>query len=102
MAGADRVSAHPDAGGVCTGFRPEPPPPDREIQSASTRMACKFHAPMSHPRTLPRWAIAGCLTVGVLATAHAEKADRFKPITIQADQTGQVDLQKQVATFNGN
>ena len=34
--------------------------------------------------------------------AHAEKADRFKPITIQADTTGQLDLQKQVAVFSGN
>ena len=34
--------------------------------------------------------------------AHAEKADRFKPITIQADSTGQLDLQKQVAVFSGN
>jgi lipopolysaccharide export system protein LptA len=43
-----------------------------------------------------------CFLSAAFASAHAEKADRFKPITIQADQTGQVDLQKQVATFSGN
>ena len=40
--------------------------------------------------------------LALAAPAHAEKADRFKPITIQADSTGQLDLQKQVAVFSGN
>jgi len=51
-----------------------------------------------HPRPLLAAIAAACLA----ATAQAERADRFKPITIQADQSGQVDLQKQVAVFSGN
>lgn len=51
-----------------------------------------------HPRPLIAAFAAACLA----ATAQAERADRFKPITIQADQSGQVDLQKQVAVFSGN
>jgi lipopolysaccharide export system protein LptA len=34
--------------------------------------------------------------------AHAERADRLKPLTIQADQDGQIDLQRQVIVFSGN
>lgn len=34
--------------------------------------------------------------------ALAEKADRSKPMTIEADQPGSVDLQRQVVSFNGN
>jgi lipopolysaccharide export system protein LptA len=34
--------------------------------------------------------------------AQAERADRLKPLTIQADQDGQIDLQKQVIVFSGN
>lgn len=33
---------------------------------------------------------------------RAEKADRSKPMTIEADQPGSVDLQRQVVIFNGN
>jgi len=34
--------------------------------------------------------------------AQAEKADRGKPLTIEADQPGTLDLIKQVIVFNGN
>jgi len=63
-------------------------------------MVCKFHAFMSH--TLPPLCIAAALVVGFAMPAQAEKADRLKPITIQADSTGQLDLQKQVAVVSGN
>jgi lipopolysaccharide export system protein LptA len=36
------------------------------------------------------------------APAWAEKADRTKPMSIEADQPGTVDLQRQVVIFNGN
>lgn len=36
------------------------------------------------------------------AWAHAEKADRSKPMTVEADKPGTVDLQRQVVQFNGN
>lgn len=42
--------------------------------------------------------------LAALATlpAWAEKADRGKPLTIEADQPGTLDLIKQVVVFNGN
>jgi len=40
--------------------------------------------------------------LGVAGPASAEKADRTKPVNIEADQPGTVDLLKQVVVFNGN
>ena len=60
-------------------------------------MACKFCAAMkSH------LAFALVLFATALPGAHAEKADRSKPLTIEADQPGTLDLAKQVVVFNGN
>ena len=42
------------------------------------------------------------LAAAAVAPAHAERADRLKPATIESDQGGQADLQKQVVVFNGN
>jgi lipopolysaccharide export system protein LptA len=51
-------------------------------------------------------AFAGVLAaaVGLAATApaHAERADRTKPMVVEADRPGTVDLQRQVVVFNGN
>ena len=44
-------------------------------------------------------ALALTLAVG---PARAERADRSKPLTIEADQPGTLDLIKQVVVFNGN
>ena len=60
------------------------------------RMVCKFCAAMK-----PSHALALCL-FAALPAAHAEKADRGKPLTIEADQPGTLDLVKQVVVFNGN
>ena len=60
-------------------------------------MACKFCAAMNPHRFLSL-----LLCAAALAPAQAEKADRSKPLTIEADQPGTVDLQKQVVVFNGN
>lgn len=47
-----------------------------------------------------RWlALAAALAS---ASALAERADRNKPMSIEADQPGSVDLQRQVVIFNGN
>jgi lipopolysaccharide export system protein LptA len=69
-------------------------------------MACKFHAaivPPFLPPALHRLTLCAvtllCLSA---APAQAEKADRSKPMTIEADQPGSVDLQRQVVVFNGN
>jgi lipopolysaccharide export system protein LptA len=42
------------------------------------------------------------LLVAAAPAAHAEKADRTKPLTIEADQPGTLDMVKQVVVFNGN
>lgn len=61
-------------------------------------MACKFHASMTH---LAHPALTLLLALAALS-AHAERADRLKPLNVEADQSGRVDLQNQVVTFTGN
>jgi lipopolysaccharide export system protein LptA len=62
-------------------------------------MVCKICAAMTK-RLAPLLVLATAL----LATppAGAEKADRAKPLTIEADQPGTLDLIKQVIVFSGN
>jgi lipopolysaccharide export system protein LptA len=48
--------------------------------------------------TLALLAALGAAAPGV----HAEKADRTKPLTIEADKPGTLDMVKQVVVFNGN
>lgn len=62
-------------------------------------MACKFHASMKNRR---QTFIAASLATCVWLPAHAERADRLKPLNVEADQSGRVDLQKQVVVFTGN
>ena len=74
-------------------------------------MACKFHAFMSTTLEISRFgAVPACrlgwaaLLLGALFSlpAQAEKADRFKPLNVEADQPGKIDLQNQFVVFNGN
>jgi lipopolysaccharide export system protein LptA len=60
-------------------------------------MVCKFCAAMNSSPCLVL-----LLCASWLVPAHAEKADRSKPLTIEADQPGTVDMLKQVVVFNGN
>ena len=61
-------------------------------------MACKFCAAMKTPSLVPL-----LLAVALAAPpAWAEKSDRTKPLTIEADQPGTLDLVRQVVVFNGN
>ncbi|MBC8056009.1 MAG: lipopolysaccharide transport periplasmic protein LptA [Rhizobiales bacterium] len=60
------------------------------------------------PRPAPsgsalRRAVAG-LSVALVLTlpAHAERGDRLQKINIAADQSGQIDLQKQIVVYTGN
>jgi lipopolysaccharide export system protein LptA len=51
----------------------------------------------------PRFALLLAVTLAAASpSAHAEKADRSKPLTIEADQPGTLDMVKQVVVFNGN
>lgn len=55
------------------------------------------------PALRPFAATAAVLLLGVAAfPAAAEKADRSKPMVVEADRPGTVDLQRQVVVFNGN
>ncbi len=64
-------------------------------------MACKFCADMNRLRSLPLLALGAAL-FGAAPGVFAEKADRGKPLTIEADQPSIVDLQKQIVVFGGN
>ena len=60
------------------------------------------------PLPTPLFVFAPCLLAAVVvsilavAPARAEKADRGKPMVVEADRPGTVDLQRQVVVFNGN
>jgi lipopolysaccharide export system protein LptA len=45
--------------------------------------------------------IAG-LVAGAASSVQAEKADRFKPLNVEADLPGKIDLLNQHVVFNGN
>jgi lipopolysaccharide export system protein LptA len=54
-------------------------------------------------RRCPRLMVAAALfAIGAAGPVHAEKADRFKPLNVEADQPGKIDLQNQFVMFNGN
>ena len=57
--------------------------------------------PPERGRSLHRLAIALVLGTLCLSVAHAEKADREKPVNIEADRV-EVDDKKQEAVFEGN
>jgi len=76
-------------------------------------MACNFHAVMRNIASfarlpLPRRPLrrACALLGGALVVASfpalAEKADRYKELTVEADQSSSGDLLNQVFIFNGN
>ena len=50
---------------------------------------------------LPRFASGVLLSLAIVG-AQAEKADRSKPIVMEADRPGTLDYQRQVLVFNGN
>ncbi len=67
-------------------------------------MICKFRAEimLSIPSlSWPSLALAVCLAAAVLP-AQAEKADRNKPMVLEADRSGSMDLQRQVFVYDGN
>jgi lipopolysaccharide export system protein LptA len=57
---------------------------------------------MSLSLNLCRICAAAGLLAALLPGASAEKADRTKPMMVEADKPGTIDLQNQVVVFNGN
>ncbi len=55
---------------------------------------------MTPPRRAAALALAGI--VALAAPVQAEKADRFKPLNVEADLPGKIDLLNQFVVFNGN
>ena len=45
---------------------------------------------------------AAVLILGLTLPIHAERGDRLKPLNVEADQSGRVDLQNQTVVFSGN
>ena len=54
------------------------------------------------PGRLRAVAIAAVVALLALPASHAEKADRFKPLNVEADLPGKIDLLNQFVVFNGN
>ncbi|MEO7114854.1 MAG: lipopolysaccharide transport periplasmic protein LptA [Caldimonas sp.] len=46
--------------------------------------------------------LAALLVIGAATPVRAEKSDRFKPLNVEADLPGKIDLLKQIVVFNGN
>ena len=46
--------------------------------------------------------LAALFSVGGTTTVRAEKSDRFKPLNVEADLPGKIDLLNQFVVFNGN
>jgi len=57
---------------------------------------------MFSPAPLPVRVLVAALLLGASVAAQAEKADRSKPMVVEADKPGSVHLQRQVVVFNGN
>jgi lipopolysaccharide export system protein LptA len=62
--------------------------------------------PLMHPPSPPRFRSAVrcalALALAMAGAAQAEKADRLKPLNVEADQPGRIDLLNQHVVFNGN
>ena len=75
-------------------------------------MSCKIHAamrklalsvlPLRFRGRLGAATLAAAAGFIALPAAHAEKADRFKPLNVEADLPGKIDLLRQFVVFNGN
>jgi lipopolysaccharide export system protein LptA len=78
-------------------------------------MACKIHAAIRNralsvaidrpaPLFRPRFgtAVAVAAFLASAPASRAEKADQFKPLNVEADLPGKIDLLHQFVVFNGN
>lgn len=56
----------------------------------------------SVPTVIVQAVLATAMVLVAATAAQAERTDRTKPMVIEADRPGTVDLQRQVVVFNGN
>jgi lipopolysaccharide export system protein LptA len=65
---------------------------NRALSVSTVRSSCRLRA----------FALAAVAALVAVPAAHAEKADRFKPLNVEADLPGKIDLLNQFVVFNGN
>ena len=65
-------------------------------------MVCKFRASMRNTSSCSAKAVLVSFLLALACVAQAEKADRAKPLKVEADSPSKIDIAKQVVTFNGN
>ncbi|MGZ8258993.1 MAG: lipopolysaccharide transport periplasmic protein LptA [Caldimonas sp.] len=58
--------------------------------------------PVLRPGRRPAAVALIAVLAGAASAANAEKADRFKPLNVEADLPGKIDLLRQFVVFNGN
>src|SRR6187200_1067051 len=73
-----------------------------KIHAAMRNRACRAYGPISLSMLRSFALVFTGLAALAAAPAQAEKADRFKPLHVEADLPGKIDLLKQFVVFNGN
>ena len=62
--------------------------------------------PLRHNRPRPArccaWLVGAAMALALALPARAEKGDRYKPLSLAADQQGTLDMAKKTAVFKGN
>ena len=69
---------------------------NRALSLSTTRLPAELR------RSLRRAGVALGVLASIVPAAQAEKADRFKPLNVEADLPGKIDLLHQYVVFNGN
>lgn len=78
------------------------PPESLQLEWSASFMPSMTQLLSSLNRRLVAAGIAAIALALATTAAHAEKADRNKPLNVAADSQGTVDLLKQVVVFSGN
>ena len=65
-------------------------------------MTPPFPTPFRSRARLGLAAVTAIMVLAAAPPAGAEKADRLKPLAVEADQPGKIDLLNQFVVFNGN
>lgn len=77
----------------------------RKIRASMTLPSLPPYTPRHHRFQLARrsaWGVGAALALALALPALAEKSDRYKPLSLAADQQGTLDMAKKTAVFKGN